>query len=1067
MKHKITLAIFLFLLIGITKPQSTHTTKEQLKYLEIADSLKQLKQFDQSIIYLKKAYDLNPNGEYGDHTIQEELGYYYVFTDSLVQAEKLLKGVIKNGTATEGAYYDLACIRFRLNDIDTGLYYLEESFNKGYINYEGLEEDHDLDPVRNNRKYKLLMERYFSKKQRKIIDLTEKALDYYFNKNYKKAAKLFVKAGKNEEKSKNTIPIRVYINYFWASLSYSQLDQYKKIIKYKEKYNKYVLSVSDTIEYADNLNHIGILYALDKDYDNAIENYEKALDLYIQINDSSKIGEISDNIGDCFYVWLRDPSGDWDDNMDIAAKYYEQAYNYGHWQNNDDISELLEEIGIIALSYLNQMNFDKMLYWADIGFQLATDKEAYGERAMFCFLVGVPLIGIDPDNSLVYLEETFDYFEKNPDNEFDIDGSISLACYIYLSMTYVVTGDFSSFEEINSKGFEFVNEKNINTPQADYIRGGFFQNNKEFDLSNEYFNKVVKNTKKNDSWYTLVPLSAVQISNNYLINRQFSEAYENSLKALDISYKSKNQNGIMQSYVLLYLLSYINNDLDKQINYLEDLVFYIDSMPSFTTKYQEQRFDQLLAYYEMLSTIYLFKDNPVSAIKTIEVSKSRILKDKLGYEQGGFDISALIRENEAIITIEEINSSFHPLYKSSEDFGHYTVEIDKIMDETGNNTEFEIFDMLFTYIIDDSSYYWTFSEKDTSILRGNIQDLKTLAKVYHYTLKNISNRQNNNIQLNEISKSLYNLLLRELPESIEQKKRWIFVLDPILMNFPIETLTDSTGTYLVEKYDISYVPSLTVLSLLQQREYNNDEDHLLAFGGPEYNSVTFEEVSQDEIDHMFNLRSINSKLSYRDIYGSLGYYNWNELPGSLKEVNDIIKYFPQHKLFTGDDVNEENLKSLSNSGELADYNLLHFATHGLIIPDIPKLSALVLSQNDQEDNVEDGYLTIDEISTLKLKADFVNLSACETGLGKVYAGEGVVGMTHAFIIAGANGLGVSLWPVSDNSTAIFMNSLYEKIANDVSYYSAFSQTKREFISGKYGEKYKDPYYWAPFVYYGK
>ena len=97
----------------------------------------------------------------------------------------------------------------------------------------------------------------------------------------------------------------------------------------------------------------------------------------------------------------------------------------------------------------------------------------------------------------------------------------------------------------------------------------------------------------------------------------------------------------------------------------------------------------------------------------------------------------------------------------------------------------------------------------------------------------------------------------------------------------------------------------------------------------------------------------------------------------------------------------------------------------------------------------------------------MNLSACETGLGKVCAGEGVVSMTHAFIIAGANGLGVSLWPVEDNSTAIFMNSLYEKIANDVSYYSAFSQTKREFISGKYGEKYKDPFYWAPFVYYGK
>jgi len=96
----------------------------------------------------------------------------------------------------------------------------------------------------------------------------------------------------------------------------------------------------------------------------------------------------------------------------------------------------------------------------------------------------------------------------------------------------------------------------------------------------------------------------------------------------------------------------------------------------------------------------------------------------------------------------------------------------------------------------------------------------------------------------------------------------------------------------------------------------------------------------------------------------------------------------------------------------------------------------------------------------------VNLSACETGLGKVCAGEGVVSMTHAFIIAGANGLGVSLWPVDDQSTSIFMSNFYEKLADGESYYHALSNVKRDFITGEYGEEYKKPYYWAPFVYYG-
>ena len=123
--------------------------------------------------------------------------------------------------------------------------------------------------------------------------------------------------------------------------------------------------------------------------------------------------------------------------------------------------------------------------------------------------------------------------------------------------------------------------------------------------------------------------------------------------------------------------------------------------------------------------------------------------------------------------------------------------------------------------------------------------------------------------------------------------------------------------------------------------------------------------------------------------------------------------------------------------------------------------------NDKDNSQEDGYLTMSEIAELDLKADLVVLSACETGVGKVYTGDGIVGLNQAFMIAGANGLVVSLWPVDDKSTSIFMNRFYYNISRDMPYHTAISETKRAFISGLYGEDYKDPYYWAPFVYYGK
>jgi CHAT domain-containing protein len=105
-----------------------------------------------------------------------------------------------------------------------------------------------------------------------------------------------------------------------------------------------------------------------------------------------------------------------------------------------------------------------------------------------------------------------------------------------------------------------------------------------------------------------------------------------------------------------------------------------------------------------------------------------------------------------------------------------------------------------------------------------------------------------------------------------------------------------------------------------------------------------------------------------------------------------------------------------------------------------------------------------EILELDIEADFVNLSACETGLGKLYGGEGVVGLTQSFLVAGANGLSVSLWQVADESTMDFMIGLYRSVQDEgMSYHRAMTDMKRQFLKGRYA----DPYYWAPFVYYGR
>ena len=134
----------------------------------------------------------------------------------------------------------------------------------------------------------------------------------------------------------------------------------------------------------------------------------------------------------------------------------------------------------------------------------------------------------------------------------------------------------------------------------------------------------------------------------------------------------------------------------------------------------------------------------------------------------------------------------------------------------------------------------------------------------------------------------------------------------------------------------------------------------------------------------------------RKACASLEMIKWENLPGSLNEVVDIGKVVSGSIIVTGKDVSENHIKHLSRLGALAKYKTIHFATHGLAIQDAPELSALVLSQFSEEVKGEDGYLKVDEIQHLNIKSNLVNLSACETGLGEIYGGEGVVGLAPGF-----------------------------------------------------------------------
>lgn len=153
-------------------------------------------------------------------------------------------------------------------------------------------------------------------------------------------------------------------------------------------------------------------------------------------------------------------------------------------------------------------------------------------------------------------------------------------------------------------------------------------------------------------------------------------------------------------------------------------------------------------------------------------------------------------------------------------------------------------------------------------------------------------------------------------------------------------------------------------------------------------------------------------------------------------------------------------------GELGQYRIVHFATHGLLDSVRPELSGLILSLVDEQGSPRDGYLRMHEVFNLKLPAELVVLSGCRTGLGKEIRGEGLVGLTRGFMYAGAERVMVSLWDVNDEATAELMTRFYkyhlgtEKLSPSAALRAAQLEMARE-------KKFASPYYWASFTLQGE
>lgn len=184
------------------------------------------------------------------------------------------------------------------------------------------------------------------------------------------------------------------------------------------------------------------------------------------------------------------------------------------------------------------------------------------------------------------------------------------------------------------------------------------------------------------------------------------------------------------------------------------------------------------------------------------------------------------------------------------------------------------------------------------------------------------------------------------------------------------------------------------------------------------------------------------------------------LPGTLTEIDNIAEVASAQGWTVTAHTENEATEDVFRQEDLNTYRVVHMATHGEINPDQPALSRLLLKEA-----TTDGVLYSGDIFGLNLNADLVALSACETGLGKLQRGEGLIGLTRAFLFAGSQRLLVSLWTVSDESTALLTTQLYQNaLQNKLSWSQALRASKLNMLRGS---NFSAPYYWAPFILVGE
>ena len=309
----------------------------------------------------------------------------------------------------------------------------------------------------------------------------------------------------------------------------------------------------------------------------------------------------------------------------------------------------------------------------------------------------------------------------------------------------------------------------------------------------------------------------------------------------------------------------------------------------------------------------------------------------------------------------------------------------------------------------------------------------------------------------ELSRVLFGQLSQQLGS-----KRLLIVADGALQYLPLEALPspataeEPENEPLATKHEVVYLPSAATLITLRREATRPVLVSKSVF-------VLADPVFDKGDPRVKTVGAVKGAATSPAALTGIRANNFPRLPSTRREAEAIVSLLPEDARAIATDFAAN--RALALSAELGRYRIVHIATHSVVNSSHPELSGIVLSMVNEQGQEENGFLQLHDIYGLKLDAELVVLSACNTGLGKDVRGEGLVGLTRGFMYAGASGVVASLWKVDDAATAELMTHFYKAMFEDDLPPAAALRSAKEAMRRQ--KHWRSPYYWSAFVLQGE